>query len=87
MYALLYDEHRLDRPQKRVISVHDSREAAEVALDERRERLGRKVWECYTRIVWTAKEVNSGDFLGPGEYRAWRSGERVPEGEIYADTD
>ena len=35
MYALIYDEHMLDKPQKKVISVHDSREEADVALEKK----------------------------------------------------
>lgn len=87
MYVLLYDEHRLDRPQKRVISIHDNRHAAELALENRREGLGRSITDCFTRIVWTDKEVRPDEFLGPGEYKTWRSGERIPEGELFGDTD
>ena len=87
MYALIYDEHRLDKPEKRVISIHDSREAAEVALEKRKEELGRKVWECHTRIVWTEKKIEAGDAVGPGEYDTWRPDEDIPEGEIHADSD
>jgi len=87
MYALIYDEHMLDKPQKKVISIHDSREDADIALEERKKELGKKVWECNTRIVWIEKEVKSGDTVGPGEYDAWRPGEDIPEGEIHADSD
>ena len=87
MYALIYDEHQLDKPQKKVISVHDSREEADVALEERKKELGRKVWECNTRIVWVERELAAGDFVGPGEYDTWRPGEKVPEGETHADSD
>ena len=31
MYALIYDEHILDKPQKKVISVHESRGDADIA--------------------------------------------------------
>ena len=87
MYALIYDEHQLDKPQKKVISVHDSREEADVALEERKKELGRKVWECNTRIVWVKRELAARDFVGPGEYDTWRPGEKVPEGETHADSD
>ena len=87
MYALIYDEHQLDRPQKRVISVHDNRGAADIALEKRKEELGRKVYECNTRIVWVERELAAGDFVGPGEYDAWRPGEDIPEGETHADSD
>jgi len=87
MYALIYDEHMLDKPQKKVISVHDSREEADIALEKRKEELGRKVWECHTRIVWVERELATGDFVGPGDYDTWRPGEEIPEGEIHADSD
>ena len=57
MYALIYDEHMLDKPQKKVIYVHDKREEADIALEKRKEELGRKVWECHTRIVWVEREL------------------------------
>ena len=87
MYALIYDEHQLEKPQKMVISVHESRSEAEIALEKRKEELGRKVWECHTRIVWTEKEIDSGDVVSPGEYDTWRPGEDIPEGEMHADSD
>jgi hypothetical protein len=83
MYALIYDEHNLERPRKAVISVHDSRKAAEVALEKRKKRLGKKVWECNTRIVWVEKRIRKGDTVGPGEYENWRPGEPIPEGELF----
>jgi hypothetical protein len=42
MYALIYDEHHLDRPQKKVLSIHENREDAELALEKRKEKLGKK---------------------------------------------
>jgi hypothetical protein len=71
MYALIYDEHDLVKPKKKVISVHKSRDTAETALEKRKKKLGKKVWECNTRIVWTT----------------WRPGEPIPAGEMYSDTD
>lgn len=87
MYALIYDEHMLDQPMKKVISIHESREEAEVALENRKIELGRKIWECYTRIVWVEGETSAGGFLKPGEYSTWRPGEFIPEGELHADSD
>ncbi|MBC2717955.1 MAG: hypothetical protein HF978_21880, partial [Desulfobacteraceae bacterium] len=55
--------------------------------EKRKEELGRKVWECNTRIVWVERELAAGDFVGPGEYDTWRPGEEIPEGEIHADSD
>ena len=87
MYALIYDEHMLDKPQKKVISVHESRGDSDIALEVRKKELGKKVYECNTRIVWIEKEVKSGDTIGPGDYDTWRPGEDIPEGEVYADSD
>lgn len=87
MYALIYDEHQLEQPSKKVISVHASREEADSTLEKRKKELGKKVWECNTRIVWIEKTISSGDTVKPGEYDTWRPGENVPEGEIYADSD
>jgi hypothetical protein len=87
MYALIYDEHRLERPQKRVISVHDTRKNAELALEDRKVALGRKVWECNTRIVWVEKRIAAGESVGPREYATWRPGEPIPEGELHSDSD
>ena len=87
MYALIYDEHRLDRPQKRVISIHKRRDTAEEALEKRQKKLGRTVTECNTRVVWVTREVHAGETVGPGEYETWRPGEPVPVGEAVGDTD
>ena len=65
----------------------EAERAAELALENRREGLGRSITDCFTRIVWTDKEVRPDEFLGPGEYKTWRSGERIPEGELFGDTD
>lgn len=61
MFALIYDTHELDEPFKNVLSLHKSRETAERALEKRMTRLGKKVWECDTRIVWLKEKVNPGD--------------------------
>ncbi len=87
MYALIYDEHNLSKPKKVVLSVHRSRETAENALEDRKRKLGKKVWECNTRIVWVAKRVKAGDYVNTGEFSTWRPGEKIPHGELYSDTD
>jgi hypothetical protein len=87
MYALIYDEHNLEAPMKKVISVHDSRNEAEQALESRKRKLGRKVWECNTRVVWIEGKINAGNSVKTGQYSAWRSDETIPEGELYSDTD
>jgi len=68
MYALIYDEHRLDRPEKRVISIHRRRDTAEDALEKRQKKLGRTVAECNTRVGWVKKKIQSGDSVGHGDY-------------------
>ncbi|MEN8246826.1 MAG: hypothetical protein ABFS43_18210 [Thermodesulfobacteriota bacterium] len=87
MFALIYDKHQSDRPFKKVISVYNSRENAEIALEERKKELGREVWECHTRIVWLEKQIDTGEVVGPGEYCTWGPDEKIPEGEIHSDSD
>ena len=87
MYALIYDEHNLDKPMKKVISAHDSRKEAEQALESRKKKLGRKDWECNTRVVWIEGEIKAGNSVKAGQYSTWRPGEIIPEGELYSDTD
>ncbi|UCF89891.1 MAG: hypothetical protein JSW39_16475 [Desulfobacterales bacterium] len=87
MYALIYDEHDLTKPKKEVISAHYSRATAEKALAKRQKALGRRVWECHTRIVWIDGKVTAGAWVHPGEFNTWRPGEKIPEGELYSDTD
>ena len=87
MFALIYDEHDLVETKKYVLSLHETREKAEAALEDRKEELGRKVQECNTRIVWSDDKINAGDYIIPGQYATWRPGEDVPHGEMYSDTD
>ena len=87
MYALIYDEHQLDHPQKKVISVHRRRETAEAALERRQKSLQRRVWDCHTRIVWVHRPVKAGDLVEPSDYETWRPGEAIPEGEVFGDSD
>ena len=87
MYALIYDEHDLVNPKKRVISAHRVRGTAEAALEKRKKKLGKTVYDCNTRIVWIKGVVKSGDYVKPGQYSSWRPGETVPHGETYSDTD
>ncbi len=63
MYALIYDEFDPAKREKRVISVHKSRETAENALKKRQRKLSRRAWECYTRIVWVYDWVHEGDTI------------------------
>jgi hypothetical protein len=87
MYTLIYDEHDLSKPLKKVISVHKSRKTAEKALRKRMKKLGRRIWNCHTRIVWTESKVKPGEFMMPDQFSTWRPGEAIPEGELFSDTD
>jgi hypothetical protein len=87
MYALIYDEHDPGKRKKHVLSVHKTRKTAENALDKRKKELGKSIQECNTRIVWIEKAIKAGGHVEPGQYKNWRSGEKVPHGEIYSDTD
>jgi hypothetical protein len=87
MFALIYDTHELDKPQKRVISAHESREAAEKALQARKKRLGRTVEECETRIVWMKRKVQPEDVVTIKDFSTWKPGEPIPYGETHPDSD
>ena len=87
MFALIYDTHELDKPKKRVISVHKSRETAEKALAERKKRLGKTVEECDTRIVWVKRKVQREDVVIDQDFSTWKPGEKIPYGETHSDTD
>jgi hypothetical protein len=87
MYALIYDENDPNKPLKQVLSVHKSRATAEKALAQRMRKLGRRVWECYARIVWTDKRVRTNDWISSKDFDTWRPGEDIPVGERYSDSD
>jgi hypothetical protein len=87
MYVLIYDEDDPKRPLKTVLSVHRSRTNAQKALDKRMRRLGKRVWECYARVVWTEKRVRTNDLISPRDFSTWRPGEDVPLGDQYSDSD
>mgnify|MGYP006291186429 FL=1 len=87
MYALIYDENDPARPMKEVLSVHRSRETAEKALAKRMRKLGKRVWECNTRIVWMDRPVHPKDLVRPKDFATWRPGEKIPVGERYMDSD
>ena len=63
MYALIYDEFDPAKREKKVISVHKTRETAEKAMIKRQRKLGQKVWESHDRIVWVGNPVHKGDQL------------------------
>ena len=87
MFALIYDEYDLSKPRKKVVSVHRSRETAEKALETRMKKLGVRVWECNTRIVWVKAHAKIGDFIKAADFETWRPGEEIPHGERYSDSD
>ncbi len=87
MYALIYDDHKLNQSHKKVISVHETREESDKALAKRQNNLGKSVYECNTRIVWTDKVVVADDVLDISEFVTWRSDEDIPEGELNSDAD
>lgn len=87
MYALIYDEFEPLMREKKVISVHKTRETAERALEKRQRKLGKRVWECNTRIVWVYSPVHSGDTITPDSFDTWAPGEKIPGEELEPDTD
>ena len=82
MYALIYDEFDPARRAKKVISVHKARETAENALKNRQRKLGKRVWECNTRIVWVYDRVHKGEKITPNFFDTWAPGEKIPKGNI-----
>ncbi|MBL0714575.1 MAG: hypothetical protein JJV98_12830 [Desulfosarcina sp.] len=87
MYALIYDENDARQPLKEVLSVHKSRETAERALEKRMKQLGKRVWECHARIVWSEQRVRPKDLVHLKDVSTWRPGEKIPVGERYTDSD
>ena len=87
MYTLIYDDHNQDESKKKVISVHETRKESDKALLQRQDKLGRRVFECNTRIVWTDKIVAADDVLETSEFVTWRPGEDIPAGELNSDSD
>ncbi len=87
MYALIYDEFDPAKRDKRVISIHRKREAAEKALKKRQHELGQRVWDCHTRIVWVYDPVHRGDHITPDAFDTWAPGEKIPAGDRVADGD
>jgi hypothetical protein len=87
MFALIYDTHELDQPEKRVLSLHKSRQTAEKALEKRMIALGKRVWDCDTRIVWLKEKVRPGDVVTANGFLTWKPGESIPYGETHADSD
>jgi hypothetical protein len=87
MYALIYDEFEPSMREKKVVSVHKTRETAERALKKRQKKLGKRVWECNTRIVWVYDQVRSDDTITPDSFDTWAPGEKIPGEELEPNTD
>ena len=87
MYALVCDTHDLSHPVVEVLSLHKVRYNSEAALEKRKKMLGKKVWECNSRVVWIEGKVKSGNLVSPKDFTTWRPGEKIPHGEFYSDTD
>jgi len=87
IYALIYDEFDFNKPKKKVISAHKARKTAEKALAKRQRKLGKKVWGCYTRIVWVDGRIRAGDYITPDLFSTWAPGEEIPEGDRIPDGD
>ena len=87
MYALIYDESDPAQREKKVISVHKTRETAEKVLEKRQRKLDRRVWECHTRIVWVDGRVHEGDIITPNSFDTWAPGENIPQGDRVPDGD
>ena len=87
MYALIYDQFDPSERENKVISVHKTRKTAERALKERQLRLGKRVWECNTRIVWVHDRVHTGDKLTPKYFDTWAPGEKIPMGDRVSNGD
>jgi hypothetical protein len=87
MFALIYDEHDLAQPRKRIISVHRTRATAEKALATRMKKRGVRVWDCITRIVWVKTKAKRGEFITAADFETWQPGEKIPYGERQATCD
>ena len=87
MFALIYDEFDSAKRKKEVISIHKTRETAEKALKKRQRQLGKRVWECHTRIVWVYDRVRRGDFITPSAFDTWAPDEKIPWGDRVPDGD
>ncbi len=87
MYALIYDEYDPSKRQKKVISVHKARETAEKALKKRQRKLGKRVWECKTRIVWVHAQVRPGDTITANSFDTWAPGEEIPRADRVPNGD
>ena len=87
MYALIDDQFDPSEREKTVISVHKTRKTAEKALKARQIKLGLRVWQCHTRIVWVYNPVHAGETLTPNFFDTWAPGEKIPMADQVPDGD
>jgi len=87
MFALIYDDSDPAKREKKVVSVHKTRAAAEKALRKRQRELHRRVWECHTRIVWVQGRIHEGDQITPNSFDTWAPDEKIPWGDRVPDGD
>ena len=88
MYALIYDEFDPKKRKKGIISIHDTRRSAEKALEKRQQELGKKVWECNTRIVWISEDTfREGDQITSDDFETWAPDEEIPASDRVPDGD
>jgi len=85
MFALIYDTRERNKPFKQVLSVHTTREAAQLALEKRMAHLGKRMWACNTRIVWLTENAEPGYGVTEKAFSSWQPGEAVPDGELHSD--
>ena len=87
MYALIYDNFDPLEREKTVVSLHRTRTAAEMALRGRQLKLGKRVWECNTRIVWVHDTVHRGEKVTGSRFDTWAPDEQIPRGDRIPDGD
>ena len=87
MYALIYDEFEPEKREKKIISLHRTRQTAEKALTKRQLELGKHVWDCNTRIVWLHTKAKAGDTITPDLFDTWAPNEEIPQGDQVPDGD
>lgn len=87
MFALIYDEFKPDEREKRIISLHKTRQTAERALAKRQLEMGKRVWDCNTRIVWLNTSAKAGETVTPDLFSKWAPDEPIPQSERVPDSD
>jgi hypothetical protein len=68
MFILIFDEFDPKKREKKIVSVHKTRKAAEKVQTKRRKKLGLGLLEDHTRIVWVEDRVRTGDTITPDRF-------------------